>query len=63
MASRGTLTPQGRAEYRAALDRLRAVEARHREPRSDGERELHRIARWALDQWEAEDRKLLDFTP
>ena len=60
MKDRGELTPQKRAEYRAALDRLRAIEGRHREPKSDGERELHRIARWVLDRWGEEGRKLLE---
>ena len=53
MKARGELTPEKRAEYRAALDRLRAIERRHREPKSDGEKELHRIARWVLDRWTA----------
>jgi hypothetical protein len=60
MASRGALTPPKRAEYRAALDRLRAIEGRHRGPRSDGERELHRITRWVLDRWEGGAARLLD---
>ena len=36
---------------------------RHREPKSDGERELHRIARWVLDRWEGEDGELLGPSP
>ena len=59
MEAQGKLTPQKRAEYRAALDRLRRIEGRHREPKSDGERELLRIARWVIDQWRA-NGKLLD---
>jgi hypothetical protein len=62
MSTQGVLTPQKKAEYRAALDRLRAIEVRHREPKSDGERELHRIARWVLDRWDEEGRKLLEAT-
>ena len=62
MAAQGKLTPQKRGEYRAALDRLRTIEVRHREPGSDGERELHRIARWVLDRWGEEGRKLLEAT-
>ena len=54
MRDRGELTPQKRAEYRAALDRVREIEQRHREPKSDGERELHRIARWVVDRWQGE---------
>ena len=60
MKGRGELTPKKRAEYRAALDRLRAIEARQRVQKWDGERELHRIARWVLDRWEGEDGKLLE---
>ena len=64
MASQGTLTPERRAEYRASLDRLRAMEGRHREPKSDGEAELHRIARWVLDEWAGRGRSdLLDPAP
>jgi hypothetical protein len=60
MASQGMLTPPKQAEYRAALDRLRAIEVRHREPRSEDEKELHRIARWVLDRWTDEERRLLE---
>jgi hypothetical protein len=60
MKDRGELTSKKRAEYRAALDRLRYIEGRHREPRSDGEKELHRIARWLLDRWGREGLTLLD---
>jgi hypothetical protein len=63
MASQGKLTPPKRAEYRAALDRLRAIEVRHREPRFEGERELHRIARWVLDRWGDEQQELLEPAP
>jgi hypothetical protein len=59
MESQGKLTPPKRAEYRAALGRLRDIERRHRELKSDGERELHRIAGWVIDQWRA-DGKLLE---
>ena len=62
MAAQGKLTPQKRGEYRAALDRFREIEDHHREPKSDGERELHRIARWVLDRWGKEGRKLLEAT-
>jgi hypothetical protein len=60
MQDRGELTPKKKAEYRAALDRLRGIEARYREPRSDGEKELHRIAVWVLDRWADRDRRLLE---
>lgn len=60
MKTQRKLTPRKRDEYRAALDRLRAVGGRHQEPRSDGEKELHRIARWVLDQWKGEVGKLLE---
>jgi hypothetical protein len=63
MKDRGELTPQKKAEYRAALDRLRAIEARHRPPKSEGEKELCRIARWVLDQSGGENVNLLAPTP
>jgi hypothetical protein len=59
MSRRGELTPEKRAEYRRALDRVREIERRHRGPNSEGEKELHRIARWVLDRWAGEDGKLL----
>jgi hypothetical protein len=59
MVAQGALRPEQRAEYWTALDRLRAVEGRHREPKSDGQRELHRITHWVLDQWGDEQEKLL----
>ena len=60
LKDRGELTTKTKAEARAALDRLWAIERRHRESRSGGERELHRIARWVLDRWSEEDRRLLE---
>jgi hypothetical protein len=60
MKDRGELTPAKRDEYRTALDRLREIERRHREPRSDGEKELHRIARWVLVRWGDESGRLLE---
>jgi hypothetical protein len=59
MKERGDLSSSKRSEYREALDRLRAVERRHREPRSEGEKELHRITRWVLDRWTEENQRLL----
>lgn len=49
-ADRGELAPARRNEIRASLGRLRDLAARDAEPKSDGERELLRIARWALDR-------------
>jgi hypothetical protein len=60
MVDQKVVTPAKRAEYRAALDRLRSIEQRHRDPQSHGEKEMHRIARWVLEQWGAENRRLLD---
>lgn len=60
MQARGDLTAKKRAEYRAALDRLRAIEARHPDPSSVGQKELRRIARWAIDCWGEEERTLLE---
>ncbi|MDB5351765.1 MAG: hypothetical protein JWN86_3012 [Planctomycetota bacterium] len=63
MKGRGELTPKKRAEYRAVLDRLRAIERRHREPKVEGEKELRRAAGWMFDQWGGENGKLLDPAP
>lgn len=63
MEGRGELTPEKRAEYRAALGRVADIERRHRVQKSGGERELHRIARWVLDRWEGEAIKLLEVSP
>lgn len=60
MAAKGGLSSQQRDEYRNALGRVAEIAARHAEPKSDGERELRRIARWVLDQWEGEGRALLE---
>jgi hypothetical protein len=60
MASRGELTARERGEIRAALDRVSAIASRHREPRTNGERELLRIARWVVDRWDDADRRLLE---
>ena len=60
MDGRGELTPTKRADYRAALERVRGIERRHREPTSFGEIELHRVAEWVIDQWQGEDRLILE---
>ncbi len=51
MKMRGELTSQKRSDYRAALDRLKNIEQMHRESRSSGEKELHRITNWVLNLW------------
>ena len=60
MKAQTKLTPQKSLDYRTALDRLGSIARRHRETKSDGEKELHRIAVWVLDRWCEEERKLLD---
>ena len=55
MQEQGKIPPGKRAEYRSTLDRLRRIEERHSRPKSEGERELVRIARWVIAQWRAED--------
>ena len=45
MKAQGTLTPKKRDEYRAALIKLKVMEVWHREAKSEGERQLHRIVR------------------
>jgi hypothetical protein len=63
MKFQGTLTLQKQAEYRATLGKLSRIEQRHREPRSDGERQLLAIARWVLGQWKGQNEALLKPTP
>ena len=60
MKENGELTAVKRDGYRRALEQLRGIEGKHRQPRSEGEKELHRICRWVLDRWKDEkDQKLL----
>lgn len=58
MKAAGQLTDRKRAEYRAALDRIREVERRHR-GKGEAFAELHRVAKWVTDQWAGENGKLL----
>lgn len=59
MASQGVLTAERKHKYRAALDRLGEIEVRHRGATSDGEKQLHRIAKWVLDRWGHAEREPL----
>ena len=63
MKNRGELTTVKRDEYRKALDGLREVEQRRQPSKSNGEKELCRIARWVLDEWEGENDTLLAPAP
>lgn len=60
MNDQGRLTVQKRGEYRAALAGLRAMHQRHRDARSEGQRELLRIAQWVLKQWEGGAERILE---
>jgi hypothetical protein len=62
MKAQGTLTAQKRDEYRAALIKLKVMEVWHRAAKSEGERQLHRIVRWVLDQWQGDSRTILELT-
>ena len=62
MKAQGTLTPKKRDEYRAALIKLKVMEVWHREAKSEGERQLHRIVRWVLDQWQGDNQAILELT-
>jgi hypothetical protein len=55
MQERGELTPARRTELRAALGQVREIEKRHADATDPGARELCRIARWVLGQWEGPD--------
>jgi hypothetical protein len=63
MKERGNLSQKRRVEYRRVLDQLRAIDERHQKPRSEGEKELHRIARWVLDRWQSLESSLLNPFP
>jgi len=60
MKAQGQLTPEKRAEYRAVVTRLQAIEERHREARGEGQRRLLEITRWVLGQWTADNRAILE---
>jgi hypothetical protein len=63
LKERGELTPAKAADYRAALERLRQIAARHRDANSPGARELRRIAQWVSDQWQGTNAALLAEAP
>ncbi len=63
MKVQGMLTSDKRDEYRATLTKLRAIDERHQEAKSEGERQLLQIARWVLTQWTPENQALLEPTP
>jgi hypothetical protein len=58
MKAAGQLTDAKRAEYRAALDRVRAIDERYRE-KGPVCADLHRTARWITDLWRNENTRLL----
>ena len=59
MKARGELKPERTADYRAALEKIRGIAARHRTATNPAKRELHRIAQWVLDQWTGKNAELL----
>jgi len=61
--AQGVLTPAKRNEYRATLAKLRGIADRHREAQTAGERQLVRIAKWVLSQWEKDNRAILEPLP
>lgn len=58
MSAAGQLSDGQRAEYREALERVRAIEARSR---AGGKpfAELHRVAHWVTEQWAGDAEELL----
>lgn len=58
MKAAGQLPERKRAEYRAALDRIREIELRYRE-KGEAFAELHRLARWVSDQWTGDTGRLI----
>jgi hypothetical protein len=59
-AAAGRLTPAKKSEYRAALTALEQSTARHAGSPNPARRDLHRIARWLLEQWTPAERQLLN---
>ncbi len=58
MKAAGQLTDRKRAEYRAALDRVREIERRYR-GKGGAFAELERVAGWVTGQWAGDAGKLL----
>jgi hypothetical protein len=54
----GQLTERKRGEYRAAVERVREIESRHR-GKGQAFAEAHRVAKWVTDQWAGDAWKLL----
>jgi hypothetical protein len=60
MKEQGKLTDQRRIEYQQSLERLRSIAERYGDTRHEGQREMGRIARWVVDQWEESSVVLLE---
>jgi len=58
-SKRGELKPDDLRRYRAILERIKRIELRYAESSNAGEKELHRIAGWIMQQWTGENGKLL----
>ena len=58
MKAAGQLTMKKRTEYRAAINRVREIEARYRE-KGPPFAEMHRVAKWVTEQWAGDAWKLL----
>ena len=59
-AEHGRLDAKKRALLRDQLARVRSIAASQRNAPSAGGRDLHRIAKWLTDQWEAQNASLLN---
>jgi hypothetical protein len=59
MKERGELKPEKAADLRAALEKIRGISERHRASTNPGTRQMHRIARWVLNQWTGKNAELL----
>ena len=59
----GRTKPPLLAEYRATLEQLRQMSARHIDSSHPARRDLHRIAQWLLDQWAGPNLDLLKPVP
>jgi hypothetical protein len=59
MKERGELKPERAADLRASLEKIRGISERHRNSTNAGTSQMHRIARWVLDQWTGKNAELL----
>lgn len=60
MRERGELKPDTAAKYRAGLEEVKQLRARHAGSRNAGSREIHRLANWVVRLWDGPNASLLE---